>query len=159
MKKKLHIEIGSDLKTINGIGFFMTFFGQIAFFVTGILLWSNNYFPLKEKEISFVGLTNSDFYLIFILSLLVTIIGFILKNLCKYETVDLEIYDNRIVFRTEQNRVELLNEKIYKLIPKTNSWNGKKRLNIKMFDLSIYKSQMNKATYSELTDLYANKFI
>ena len=159
LKKRLHIEIGSNLKITNGIGFFMTFLGQLTFLVIGILLWWNNYFPLEEKGISFGGLTNRDFYQIFILSLLVTIIGFILKNLHKYETADLEIYDNRIVIRTKQNRVELLNDKIYKLIPKRNSWNGKKRLNIKMFDLRIFKSQMNKATYLELIDLYANKLI
>ena len=159
MKKKLHIEIGCDLKTINGIGFFMMFFGKLTFLVFGILLWSNNYFPLEEKGISFSGLTNKDFYLIFILSLTVAILGFILKNLHKYETTDLEIYNDRIAFNAEQKRVELLNDKIYKLIPKGNSWNGKKRLNIKTFDLRIYKSQMNKATYLELIDLYSNKFI
>ncbi len=78
-------------------------------------------------------------------------------SLRKYELTDVVLYEDRIVFIKGNDRIELLNQKIHKLLPKKNSWSGKKRLKIKTIGLKMYESQMNEKAYSELIDLYSEK--
>ncbi|AEH02727.1 hypothetical protein Lacal_2889 [Lacinutrix sp. 5H-3-7-4] len=75
----------------------------------------------------------------------------------KYESTELELNEDGIAFNKGDDRIELLNKKIHKFLPKKSGWNGKKRLNIKTIGLKMYESQMNEQTYSELTELYAEK--
>ena len=157
MRKKLKIEIGSDLNIVNGIGFFLIIFGLLVFVVSGIVLLSGILLPLEMKVIYFVEVISKNLYLTFLSSIIVIIVGSKLVSLRKYESTDLEIYDDRIVFNKGKERIELLNEKIYKLILKKDSWNGKKRLNIKTIGIKMFESQMNKTTYLELTDFYSEK--
>jgi len=157
LRKKLKIEIGSDLNIVNGIGFFLIIFGLLVFVVSGIVLLSGILLPLEMKVIYFVEVISKNLYLTFLSSIIVIIVGSKLVSLRKYESTDLEIYDDRIVFNKGKERIELLNEKIYKLILKKDSWNGKKRLNIKTIGIKMFESQMNKTTYLELTDFYSEK--
>ena len=157
LKKTLQIEIGSELKTINLIGFFLTIIGILVFLITGFVLVAGTFLPPDVKVIYFVEVISRNFYLTFIFSIAAVIIGTKLMSFRKYELTDLELYDDRIVFNKGKDRIELLNEKIHKLLKRKSSWNGKKRLNIKTIGLKMYESQMNEMTYSELIDLYSEK--
>ncbi|MFL1895105.1 hypothetical protein ACJRPK_05340 [Aquimarina sp. 2-A2] len=157
MKKKLQIEIGSELRVINGIGFLLTIIGVLIFLITGIILLVGTYLPLDVKMIYYVEVISGNFYLAFLSSSLKIIIGTKLMLLRKYELTDLELYDDRMAFNKGNDRIELLNQKIHKLLPKKNSRNGKKRLNIKTIGLIMYESQMNEMAYLELTNLYSEK--
>ncbi len=157
MKKTLQIEIGSELKIVNGFGFFLTILGILIFVITGIVLLAGTYLPPDVKVIYFVEVISRNFYLTFISSILAVIIGTKLMLIRKYELTELELHEDRIAFNKGNERIELLNKKIHKLLPKKKSWNGKKRLNIKTIGIKVYESQMNEMTYSELIELYADK--
>lgn len=157
MKKTLQIEIGSELKILNGFGFFLTILGILIFVITGIVLLAGTYLLPDVKVIYFVEVISRNFYLTFISSIAAIIIGTKLMLFRKYELTDLELYDDRIAFNKGKDRIELLNEKIHKLLKKKSSWNGKKRLNIKTIGLKMYASRMNEMAYSELINLYPEK--
>ena len=61
MRKKLKIEIGSDLNIVNGIGFFLIIFGLLIFVVSGIVLLSGILLPLEMKVIYFVEVISKNF--------------------------------------------------------------------------------------------------
>jgi len=140
LNETLKIKIGKELPMINQIGAYISLFGILLFLITGVILFAGVYLPLEMKLIYFVEIIHRNIYLTFLSSILIFIIGSVLGELKNFYETDLKITDEGLEFYKDQEKIELPNRKIHKLIKRRNYLISDKKITIKTIGLKKIRS-------------------
>ena len=157
LKKTFEIEIENELPIINKAGFFISLIGICLLLICMVIFLIGYYLPLEIKIVYYFELINDNFYIFFITTTLLALLGIKLLKKRKYEMSKLYVFDDKIVFKISQDKIELLNSKIHKLIPVKTSLKDKRKINIKTIGLKKYMVRMSDSVYSECIGLYPEK--
>ncbi len=142
---------------INLIGSYISLLGVLLFLITGVILFAGVYLPLEMKLIYFVEIIHRNIYLTFFFSIILFIIGNILGELKNFYETDLKITDDGMEFYKDQEKIELPNRKIYKLIKRNNYLSSDKKITIKTIGLKKYEARVNDQNCKRLFELYPNQ--
>ena len=142
---------------INLIGSYISLLGVLLFLITGVILFAGVYLPLEMKLIYFVEIIHRNIYLTFLFSIILFIIGNILGELKNFYETDLKITDDGMEFYKDQEKIELPNRKIYKLIKRNNYLSSDKKITIKTIGLKKYEARVNDQNCKRLFELYPNQ--
>ena len=122
----------------------------IIFLITGVIFYAGTYTPLDVKIIYYFEILSKNFYVTFISSILILGVSIKLMLLNKYQLTELEIFDDRIAFNKQSEKIELMNDKIHKLYWRNKLFGNKIQLTIKTIGLKKYRVRIDIMNYSRL---------
>jgi len=156
LKKTHQIKIGNELIinklgvliAIIGIGFGLLFFAVLFF---------GTYLPLEMKFIYYVELIGRNFYIAFLTSILIVIIGIKISNLRHYTYTNMILEKDKISFSKNGELIELPKWKINKISKKKSFISNISLIKIKTVTSKEYNLKGENNIFNQLTELFPNK--
>lgn len=153
--KKISLEIGNRIKWINSLGLVLFGIGLLTLILTGLVIYSGTLLPLEIKVLYFFEVLSKNFYLTFLVSILISFIGYKIMTLEKYVQTELNINDKDISFVADKRKVTIRFSRITEFYEKKS--NEQKLLTIKSNRGELYNFKLTQAEFENLINNYPNE--
>ena len=151
------IKIGNPF-WLSKIGMWISGIGILFFILFFAILYTGKPLPAEMKLIYYAEIMHRYVYYGFGLSIITSVVGFILSGTRKWITTDLIIDRERIEFTENGKNINLPRQKILKLIRLKSYFFKDNKVRIRTFGLKKYLIRMDDSLYNELIDVYADRF-
>ena len=153
--KKIPLEIGIGIKWINLIGLILFGIGILTLIGTGLVMYSGMFLPLEIKVLYFFEVLSKNFYLTFLISIIISFIGFKIMTMEKFVRTELNINDKDLSFYTDKRNVTIRFNRITEFTEKKSK--KKKFLILKSNRGELFNFRLTQSEFENLMNSYPNE--